>query len=246
MPRKRKVEEAAVEQPVEEATAPVDAGEETAAGTVAPDDRDSAIPDRFVPPPGTPDEVDDGSIQDLGLSPEQAEAKRLARKPDTSHLEPALHQDPVLGPVPLFNVGDRIVVERHTSLLRGRPWLDTRVLTVLSIDDVTGYVRCRDPEAQQACLIGFLSDTTKVFLCAPAGDPFSNTAKKAAKRAQESAARNAGAGETVATTDADGKKRRGRPKGSKNRPRDVVLAEKKQRQEERAARRGARKQRKAG
>jgi len=82
------------------------------------------------------------------LSIEQRRAKWLSKRPDISHLKNGIVQTPE-GPLPLFNVNDRIVVDRRTSLLEDKMWLETIVGTVKSIDDDKGIVMMTDEEADQ-------------------------------------------------------------------------------------------------
>lgn len=139
---------------------------------------------------------------------------------------------------PLFFPGDRIVAQRRASLLEGNPWLDTRVYIVKAIDTVSGLVYCTDEEVNCSATICYNSPTTEIRLAPAKGDPF-----KAPKKAK-----NIPVPQEGVTPSQDGKKKRGRPKGSKNRPKAVVAAErraKKQAKAERKARR-AKKNGKAG
>src|SRR5262245_24945619 len=75
-------------------------------------------------------------------------ADRLERRenlrPGIEHLEVGVAVTEVDGQetlVALFDVGDRVVVERRSELIGGG-WLDTRVLLVQHIDDQSGVVRC--------------------------------------------------------------------------------------------------------
>ena len=230
MPRKSKTLEEAVIDIVLTQVAPFIQEDEVVVDQPASDDRETETPADEVPleelqkPVLLAGEFD---ISDLGLAPAEAEAKRLARKPAVDHLELGTAPVEGLGLIPLFNVGDRIVVERHTTHLRGTPWLDTRILTVLSIDDVTGHVRCNDPEAQQVCLVSFMSSTTRIFLCPRAGNPFKPGKHHVptARVAQENA--------SGPLTGDNAPKKRGRPKGSKNRSRELINAEKEARKLER-------------
>lgn len=153
------------------------------------------------------------------LTPEQREQRRLSKKPKIDHLPDAtacLDDGTVL---PLFDVGDKIIAERHISFLNGNPWLDTRVYTVRSIDDEKGIVHCMDDELHHYACIGFRHPFTRVKLAPAKGNPF-----KAPKVEKPKADLPPGE-----------KKKRGRPKGSKNRPKDVIKAEKQAKKEGKAA-----------
>lgn len=178
------------------------------------------------PPPPEPAEEptpepsdEDEPVEDGTLTPEQREQKRLARRPNIDHLPngTAVLVDGTI--LPLFDVGDKIIAERHISFLQGHPWLDTRVYTVRSIDDETGAVHCSDDELLHYACIGFKHPFTRIKLCPKKGNPFK--APKVEKPKVELPP-----GE---------KKRRGRPKGSKNRPKDVIQAEKQAKKEGKAA-----------
>ena len=174
-----------------------------------------------------------GDENSSNLSSAAVEAKRLAKKPDVSHLKPGTVEAPDGEVYPIFKEGDRIVVERSCSFLKGNPWLDTYVYTVDSIDDETGVVRCREEETDHLATVSFKSPHQRVFLC-PKGNPFTETAKKA--MAKEKAREPSQESEP-----SDKKRGRGRPKGSKNRPRDVIVAEKKAKAAAKASKRENRK-----
>lgn len=159
----------------------------------------------------------DEDMTSASLSNEQRESKRLARKPTIDHLPDAIVTDASGALIPLFDVGDRIVVERYL-LWYPFSWLDTKVYTVRQIDDDTGVVRCRDEEYAQQAFVGFKHAGQTFKLAPKRGNPF-NVAKMK-KSGVERSDLNAPAGE---------KKRRGRPKGSKNRPKEEIKAEREER-----------------
>lgn len=178
--------------------------------------------------PPTSDE--DEEMAGAGLTPEQRNARRLARKPSIDHLPPGVASvpgalDPATGLMKaelfaLFDVGDRIVVERYISWALDQ-WLDTKVYRVTSIDDETGHVRCIDEEYNHHATVGFKHPGQTFKLAPKKGNPF--TAPKV---------KNAGA----ERSDPSGQpKKRGRPKGSKNRPKDVIKQERQAKKEGKAA-----------
>ena len=153
------------------------------------------------------------SSDDL-LSHEARWARWQAKRPNIDHLPTAIAVDPSDGScVPLFDVGDRIVVDRRTTLLAGTPWLETIVGKVRSIDDDTGLVTMWDEDSDPRnppCRYVNYKDALHVFKLAPArGNPFEPPAPPKKEKPQRQ----------------KGDKRRGRPKGSKNRPKDVIQAE---------------------
>jgi hypothetical protein len=187
-----------------------------------------------APPPPDPEEAgvpadqvdtadDDVIDPDATLSPEEREQKRLSRKPVIDHLSDgvALLDDGTV--LPLFDAGDRIVAERHTNCLTGSPWLDTRVYVVRSIDDELGIVHCTDEEMRHYACIGFRNPWTRIKLAPRRGNPFSvSRVEKERLKEQEKEKKK---GQVAAPADGE-KKKRGRPKGSKNRSKDVIEAEK--------------------
>lgn len=194
------------------------------------------IIDGTLPPPGAPQqadepvevvdelEADDKEAFEFGsLTPEQREQKRLARKPNIDHLVDGTVTMDNGELLPLFDVGDTIVAERHISLMPGHPWLDTRVYVVNRIDDETGAIHCTDPEYHHYACIGYKSPFTRIKLCPKGTNPFK------APKAEKPAAAPAADGSPAP------KKGRGRPKGSKNRPKDVIKQERQARREKRAA-----------
>jgi len=97
------------------------------------------------------------------------------KQPDVSHLKDGVVLAEVSGSlaaVPLFNIGDRIVVERHASLNPKHDWLDTEVYIVRSIDDDTGIVRCWDVRRLQQSVLCFKSEHQRFKLCPKRGNPF--------------------------------------------------------------------------
>lgn len=186
-------------------------------------------------------------LEELGDYIEQTdEAKRSVRRPDISDLVDAVvyvDGDPVFVP----DVGERVLIERSVAGLPGSPWLDTRVYVVKSIDDSTGDLSLWDEENRRWALSNYVVGPSKgaVFKIppprgAPIGPPTKNERRK-----------------RVATQKKDGTdsrpqsgKRMGRPKGVKNRPKEVIAAEKQARAAERtqkkAAKAAARAMRKSG
>jgi len=180
------------------------------------------------------------------LSPEQNEQARLSRRPDVSHLHPGVDvlQDGTV--LPLFDAGERVVVERRSFFLKGNPWLHTRCYVVDSIDDDAGFFRAQEEGETGWSFIGFNDPLTKVYLAPRKGNPFSQP-RRVADAAPAAGAQPPGAGQPQAAEGQEQPKKRGRgrPKGSKNRPKEVVAAEKRQRAAERNAKRAARERRKA-
>jgi len=145
---------------------------------------------------------------------------RSASKPDISSLPDAMGPDG-----PLFVRGDKIVIERYATILAGAPYLDTRTYLVESVDPITGKVNLWDPSMAQ-----FASDNWKhgvkhgyVYKFARSGVAVSSKRKRGRPRKNPVEAPKP----IVAGPDGSPvKKKRGRPAGVKNRPKEVVAAEK--------------------
>lgn len=181
----------------------------------APDDRETESPEVTAPP-------DEEAPDDGSLTPAQRELNRLSKRPRIDHLQPGTVTDPETGErLPLFDLGDRIIVERCTDLLKGVPWLDTRLYVVVHIDDDTGAVRCTDPEFNHQAVVSFKSPFHRIVIPPPRGNPF------AAPRTRQAPVNDG--------PKPEGKRGRGRPKGTKNRPKEVIAAEKAERSQQRSA-----------
>lgn len=105
---------------------------------------------------------------------EERIARRLARKPDVSKLEPAVHFG-----VPAFDKGTRVVVERRITFLPGNPWLDTKLYTVLHVDLSSGLVQALDDEAGHRSFLSFTDGHHDFYLVPKRGNPL---AKKRRRR----------------------------------------------------------------
>lgn len=158
-------------------------------------------------------------------------------KPDISMMPDALDADGK----PMFVAGDKIVIERHTSLLAGNPYLDTRTFRVNSVDMETGRLELFDESLPQHATDNWLTGVAMGNVYKFARGPVVIKTKRRGRPPKPKA------DVAVVTQAADGgKKRRGRPKGSKNRSKDVIRAEKAAKAKERAAKKAARKAKKGG
>lgn len=162
--------------------------------------------------------------EDAFVAPEVREQRRLSRKPSIDHLKDGVTHSMVDGFIPLFDVGDRIVVERHSLLLPGNPWLDTRVYIVKDIDDEKGLAHCWDEELQHyACMTFVQPDVQRIKLAPKKGNPFRAPKGRADGKPLQNSSLSQG--------ESAPKKGRGRPKGSKNRPKEEIRKEKQMRRE---------------
>lgn len=199
-----------------------------------------ALPPLPPPPPNLSDDLWASSeeMESALLSKEQRELRRLAKRPSIDHLVDGVGVLSTGDKVALFDVGDRIVVERNLTWSLST-WLDTRVYTVKAIDDETGVVRCIDEEMQHHAFVGFKHPGQTFKLAPKKGNPFTQGAVREALKAAKAAQlveEKGSAGPTQGE-----KKGRGRPKGSKNRAREEIKAEKEARKAERAEKRARRK-----
>jgi hypothetical protein len=159
-----------------------------------------------------------------------------SRKPDISHLPLAVAKDENGVVVPLFDVNDKIVIERHAGMLIGKPWLDTQTYIVQEIDDDTGVLRLWNPDLLQFALGNFITGPQRGddYRLAVEGTPTVGKRKRGRPRKNPV--------QPVAQP-GEKKRGRGRPPGSKNRSKDVIKAEKVAKAKERAAKASSRKKR---
>lgn len=142
--------------------------------------------------------------------------RKPVQKPNISRLPDAMGEDGT----PLFRAGDKIVIERYSSMLQGNPYLDTRTFRVKSVDMETGLVRLYDEYLVQNAYDNWKFGLSAGQVYKFAGKTPINTKKKRGRPKKEQAE-----GATEAAPPGE-KRGRGRPKGSKNRPREEILAAK--------------------
>lgn len=155
--------------------------------------------------------------EDFATAVERAISPRERLRPPIDHLKNAVKESKtkgqVLVPEFLAKVGDRIVLERWATLLKGAPWLSTGVFIVRQIDYETGFVWLYDALCHNHSCTNFItgpaSGAVKIMLAPGVKDPFT-----VPRRAPE---KTLPAKDAVTNPDVS-KKRRGRPRGSKNRP----------------------------
>ena len=181
--------------------------------------------DTILPPQAEVQEYE--SISSI-LASEAKERARLASKPVLDHLEDAVEVDD-LG-IPTFTVapGDKVVVERYATILRGSPWLDTKVYTVESIDGVTGTLRLWDDDDKCHAMTNYITGLAAGFKFkvppAKGGMPSSQRRRGRPRKILPPGQEKP----STPILGEDGqpvKKKRGRPPGVKNRPRDVIVEE---------------------
>jgi hypothetical protein len=154
----------------------------------------------------------------LGASPpegdDEVEVALPAARPDLSKLRDALDE---FG-LPVFSPGDKIVVERRNILQPGHPYLDTQTYLVRKINMANGDLVLWNEGLTQWAMDNFVKG-------AAIGQVY-----KLAGRHDVAPKRKRGRPRKHPLSEADTapkeKKKRGRPPGSKNRPKEVIRAEK--------------------
>jgi len=167
------------------------------------------------------------------LLEEETLIPRINNKPEIDQLADALDKDGH----PLFLVGDKIVIERYISIMPGNAWLDTRLVVVKAIDPLTGDLLLIDPDLRQSVYCNYIKGPRLGyrFKLSPKFGP-----GVGGKRKRGRPRKTLKKIEAVPQLDANGKpikKNRGRPKGTKNRPRDEVEAEKRAKEQNKDAKR---------
>jgi len=162
--------------------------------------------------------------EDIDESPEVHEG----RKPNISHLDDAVtwvdSGEPGHGYVPLFTIGDKLVIERYAHGLASKIWIDTQTYVVDGIDDDSGNLRLWNPDLMQHAMGNFVTGPQrgdKYKLAAARGESIGKKKRGRPKKAVDPKA-------PVKPVLAPGEKKkgRGRPAGAKNRPKEEILAAK--------------------
>ena len=168
--------------------------------------------------------VDVESFSDT-VSPDALEAitRKGGNKPDISRLP-----DAIVGGAAQFGPGDKIVIERYSSFLKGKPYLDTKTYRVVRLDEFTGRIHLFDEQLDQNAIVNWKESLKfgTIFKLATAKMNISTKKKRGRPRKNPI--------ETEEVKPAGEKKGRGRPKGAKNRPKEEIKAEKEAKKAERA------------
>ena len=179
-------------------------------------------------------------ISDL-IKIEEERAKDPKSKPDIDNLSDAVVFLEDGTPVFVPEVGEKVIIERYTSLLPGRPWLDTRVYVVREIDEDTGRLSLWDEDSKYWATSNFIDGLKNGYRFKLTPDVGRGISKKRHRRTKEE--------RMLAKQDAleksfEKKKKRGRKPGTKNRSKEVIAVEKAERAKtrgENAAKRDLRK-----
>jgi len=176
-----------------------------------------------------PEQPEYESISSI-LDNEAKERARVAQKPIIDHLEDAIELDD--DGVPVFTIppGEKVIIERVRTILPGNAWLDTKMYTVETIDGVTGNLMLWDDEGKCHAMSNYLTAPPRgyKFKVPPAKGGLQIQGRRRGRPRKLVPIGQEKPVEPV-QLDENGqpiKKKRGRPAGSKNRPRDVVQAEK--------------------
>lgn len=152
------------------------------------------------------------------VSPDALEVLRGrvgVNKPDISRLP-----DAISGGVAQFTVGDKLVIERYATFLKGNPYLDTKTFRVIRMDEFTGRLHLYDDGMEQNAIINWKESIKSGTVFKLATSKMNISTKKKRGRPRKSPIE---AGDPAPQGE---KKGRGRPKGAKNRPKEEIVAEK--------------------
>ncbi|NDC75781.1 hypothetical protein EBZ70_10985 [bacterium] len=154
------------------------------------------------------------------------EAARLASRPNIDHLPDAIAKDEMGVWQLLARPGEKVIIERFSSILDGSPWMDTKTFVVDSIDGATGNIYLHDIELCRQSMTNIptaLKYGHRFKLPTARMPDLTSKRKRGRPKKVVTLADPPPAAATSGEPTAP--KKRGRPKGSKNRPSDVVAAE---------------------
>jgi len=112
---------------------------------------------------------------------------RESRRPDLSSYEDAFEVDWDGVPRPLFQAGERIIIEKRMTLMPGRPWLNTVTYMVEEVNQEEGLLKLWNEDLQQwdrshyisgIKKHGFLYKLLKKKSTVPLAQPSQTTEKK--------------------------------------------------------------------
>lgn len=180
------------------------------------------------------DDEDEGTSLSNILAP-----KRDRSKPVIDHLADAVVRLSDGTPVLVPEVGDNIVIERTATVIEGAPWLDTTIYKIVKVDDETGVITLWDAEKSHNVLdnfrVGYRSGS-RVYKVPPVRGKWDAPPPKARINPITTGTNPSNPGDPNAP-----KRKRGRPPGTKNRSKEVIAAEKTEREAIKRAKRAARK-----
>ncbi len=180
--------------------------------------------------------IENGEVDEITRA-HRAEVAKVANKPLIDHLPDAVGKDELGFPILLAAPGERIIIERYATILRGKPWLDTKTYTIETIDAASGDLSLWDDDLGRSAMSNYIE-----------GIKFGYRFKLPTRKGMNIGQRKRGRPRKNPTEvpqvkelqlDANGqpiKKKRGRPPGVKNRDKEVIQAEKKAKLEKRKPR----------
>jgi hypothetical protein len=177
---------------------------------------------------------------------QDAEAKEKARnaaKPVIDHLPDAVGTDELGNPTFLAGAGDRIIIERYATVLSHKPWLDTKTYVITNVDGVTGDLVLMDTDLGQQAGSNYITGTKAGYRFKLPNSKGMSIGKRKRGRPRKNPTGIPEQAKPV-ELDAEGKpviKKRGRPKGSKNRDKAIIKAEKKAKLEARKVKKAKKK-----
>lgn len=149
---------------------------------------------------------------------------KVVSKPDISRLP-----DAVVGGIAQFKDGDKIVIERYSGFLKGRPYLDTKTYRVVRHDEFTGRMHLFDEQLDQNAIMNWKEGLRHGTVFKLATGKVDISTKKKRGRPRKNPV------DAPVEVKPEGEKRgRGRPKGAKNRDKETIAAEKAERKAARA------------
>ena len=145
------------------------------------------------------------------------EAARLAARPNLEQFPTALGRDHMGRMTFLVKPGDKVIVERFATILPGRPWLDTKTYTVQSIDEASGDLKLWDDELTRFAQTNFIKGSAAGYrFCQPVKGVRVSHAKKRGRPRKIVVPSVASPSKSNLEQQPEEPKKRGRPKGSKN------------------------------
>jgi hypothetical protein len=172
---------------------------------------------------GVPTEFDE--IKGLIEQEESQQKIRPELRPNIDHLVDAVVFLDDGTPVFVPEVGEKVIIEKYASLLVGRPWLNTRLYEVHEIDNDSGRLKLWDVENEQWCFSNFIE--------APRDHGYRFKLPTRSGKIPKHKARNNSQPEHQMDSV-------GRPTGTRNRPKEVIEAERLEREKLKAERRAKR------
>lgn len=167
-------------------------------------------------PPKAPESALTPEAQAIAEAINGTWSNKEASKPDISRLP-----DAVSGGCLNVGVGDKIIIERRTSFLKGNPYLDTRTYTIKRIDEPKGILYLWDDEMQQWAMDNYRTGPKvgQIYKIALGRFPVSTSSRKRGRPRKIQV--DPSPAQKEITDGAPAKRGRGRPKGSKNRSREA-------------------------